>query len=63
MAHRDKSQSPEFTAGIDAKRIFVDKQFRPKLQRMTQSVTSTNKFAAMHWATSSQQRGSLRYST
>jgi hypothetical protein len=25
MAHRDKSQSPEFTVGIDAKRTFEDK--------------------------------------
>ena len=37
MAHRDKSQSPEFTVGIDAKRTFVDKRSRPNLQRMTQS--------------------------
>ena len=35
MAHRDKSQSPEFTVGIDAKRTFVDKRSRPNLQRMT----------------------------
>ena len=35
MAHRDKSQSPEFTVGIDAKRAFVDKRSRPNLQRMT----------------------------
>jgi hypothetical protein len=35
LAHRDKSQSPEFTVGIDAKRTFVDKRFRPNLQRMT----------------------------
>ena len=27
MAHRDKSQSPEFTVGIDAKRTFVDKRY------------------------------------
>ena len=26
VAHRDKSQSPEFTVGIDAKRKFVDKR-------------------------------------
>ena len=32
----DKSQSPEFTVGIDAKRTFVDKQSRPNLQQMTQ---------------------------
>ena len=31
MAHRDKSQSPEFTVGIDAKRTFVDKRSRPNL--------------------------------
>ena len=37
VAHRDKSQSPEFTVGIDAKRTFVDKRSRPNLQRMTQS--------------------------
>ena len=36
LAHRDKSQSPEFTVGIDAKRTFVDKRSRPNLQRMTQ---------------------------
>jgi hypothetical protein len=36
MAHRDKSQSSEFTVGIDAKRTFVDKRSRPNLQRMTQ---------------------------
>src|SRR6478736_4420091 len=35
LAHRDKSQSPEFTVGIDAKRTFVDKRSRPNLQRMT----------------------------
>jgi hypothetical protein len=35
MAHRDKSQSPEFTVGIDAKRTFVDKRSRPNLLRMT----------------------------
>jgi hypothetical protein len=35
MAHRDKSQSPEFTIGIDAKRTFVDKRSRPNVQRMT----------------------------
>ena len=35
VAHRDKSQSPEFTVGIDAKRTFVDKRSRPNLQRMT----------------------------
>jgi hypothetical protein len=35
MAHRDKSQSPEFTVGIDAKRTFVDKRSRPNLQQMT----------------------------
>ena len=34
MAHRDKSKSPEFTVGIDAKRTFVDKRSRPNLQRM-----------------------------
>ena len=33
MAHRDKSQSPEFTVGIDAKRTFVDERSRPNLQR------------------------------
>ena len=38
MAHRDKSQSPEFTVGIDAKRTFVDKRSRPNLQRMTHRV-------------------------
>ena len=37
LAHRDKSQSPEFTVGIDAKRTFVDKRSRPNLQRMTRS--------------------------
>ena len=37
VAHRDKSQSPEFTVGIDAKRTFVDKRSRPNLQRMTRS--------------------------
>ena len=37
LAHRDKSQSPEFTVGIDAKRTFVDKRSRPNLQRMTQT--------------------------
>jgi hypothetical protein len=31
LAHRDKSQSPEFTVGIDAKRTFEDKQSRPNL--------------------------------
>jgi len=31
LAHRDKSQSPEFTVGIDAKRTFVDKRSRPNL--------------------------------
>ena len=40
MAHRDKSQSPEFTVGIDAKRTFVDKRSRPNLQRMTPKRTS-----------------------
>jgi hypothetical protein len=35
LYHRDKSQSPEFTVGIDAKRTFVDKRSRPNLQRMT----------------------------
>ena len=35
VAHRDKSQSPEFTVGIDAKRTFVDKRSRPNLLRMT----------------------------
>ena len=34
LALRDKSQSPEFTVGIDAKRTFVDKRSRPNLQRM-----------------------------
>ena len=34
MAHRDKSQSPEFTVGIDAERTFVDKRSRPNLQRL-----------------------------
>ena len=29
MAHRDKSQSPEFTVGIDAKRTFVDNSAEP----------------------------------
>jgi hypothetical protein len=33
VAHRDKSQSPEFTVGIDEKRTFVDKRSRPNLQR------------------------------
>ena len=37
MADRDKSQSPEFTVGIDAKWTFVDKRSRPNLQRMTPS--------------------------
>ena len=37
LAHRDKSQSPEFTVGIDAERTFVDKRSRPNLQQMTQS--------------------------
>ena len=31
LAHRDKSQSPEFTVGIDAERTFVDKRSRPNL--------------------------------
>ena len=31
LAHRDKSQSPEFTVGIDEKRTFVDKRSRPNL--------------------------------
>jgi hypothetical protein len=31
LLHRDESQSPEFTVGIDAKRTFVDKQSRPNL--------------------------------
>ena len=31
LAHRDKSQSPEFTVGIDAKRTVVDKRSRPNL--------------------------------
>jgi hypothetical protein len=35
LAHRDKSQSPEFTVDIDAKRTFVDERSRPNLQRMT----------------------------
>ena len=35
LAHRNKSQSPEFTVGIDAKRTFVDKRSRPNLQGMT----------------------------
>ena len=34
LAHRDKSQSPEFTVGIDAERTLVDKRSRPNLQRM-----------------------------
>jgi hypothetical protein len=34
LAHRDKSQSPEFTVGIDAERTFVDKRSRPNLQRL-----------------------------
>jgi hypothetical protein len=38
MAHRDKSQGPEFAVGIDAERTFVDKRPRPNLQRMTDSV-------------------------
>jgi hypothetical protein len=37
LALRDKSQSPEFTVGIDAKQTFVDKRSRPNLQRMTRS--------------------------
>jgi hypothetical protein len=40
-------------------KIGVDDPYTTK----THSVTSTNKLAAMHRATSSQQRGSLRYST
>jgi hypothetical protein len=36
LALRDKSQTPEFTVGIDAKRTFVDKRSRPNLQQMTQ---------------------------
>ena len=42
LAHRDKSQSPEFTVGIDAKRTFVDKRSRPNLQRMTRTGHLTN---------------------
>jgi hypothetical protein len=38
VADRDKSQSPEFTVDIDAKRTFVDKRSRPNLQRMTHRV-------------------------
>ena len=37
----DKSQSPEFTVGIDAKRTFVDKRSRPNLRRMTPERTSS----------------------
>ena len=35
LAHRDKSQSPEFTVGVDEERTFVDKRSRSNLQRMT----------------------------
>jgi hypothetical protein len=45
MAHRDKSQSPAFTVGIDAKRTYVDKRSRPNLQRMTPERTSAIPFA------------------
>ncbi len=48
MAHRDKSQSPEFTVGIDAKRTLVDKRSRPNLQQMTQLRLERVAFAAMH---------------
>ena len=43
VADRGKSQSPEFTVGIDAKRTFVDKRSRPNLQRMTPERTSTRR--------------------
>ena len=43
LAHRDKSQSPEFTVGIDAKRTFVDKRSRPNLQRMTHTCRSRDR--------------------
>ena len=46
LAHRDKSQSPEFTVDIDAKRTFVDKRSRPNLQRMTQSGPPSNRVCA-----------------
>jgi hypothetical protein len=35
MAHRDKSQSPEFTVGIDAKADICGQAVWPNLQRMT----------------------------
>ena len=47
VAHRDKSQSPEFTVGIDAKRTFVDKGSRPNLQRMTPE-RSSNRTGVVH---------------
>jgi hypothetical protein len=47
LAHRDKSQSPEFMVGIDAKRTFVDKRSRPDLQRMTQSGCRRSKLFAL----------------
>ena len=39
VAHRSKSQSPEFTVGIDARRTVADKRSRPNLQRMTPKQT------------------------
>ena len=46
MAHRDKSQSPEFTVGINAKRTFVDKRSGPNLQQMTLIVALLRNFGA-----------------